>query len=93
MCVVVLLNYIIHDCSVIQNDCDAYPELDLDDVMKIDESSREQKLEVDQIYYVCMYIIILCTYVWNVFLEICTYVQCIDILPGGIASWVDGCIA
>ena len=25
---------------VIQNDQDAYPELDLDDVMKIDESSR-----------------------------------------------------
>ena len=36
---------------VIQNDQDAYPELDLDDVMKIDESSREEKLAVHNIYY------------------------------------------
>ena len=36
---------------VIQNDQDAYPELDLDDVMKIDESSREEKLAVRNIYY------------------------------------------
>ena len=36
---------------VIQNDQDAYPELDLDDVMKIDESSREEKLAVRDIYY------------------------------------------
>ena len=31
-----------------QGDLDSYPELDLDDVMKIDESSREQKLEVSK---------------------------------------------
>lgn len=29
-----------------KSDTDTYPELDLDDVLKIDDSSREQKLEV-----------------------------------------------
>ena len=48
---------------VIQND-EAYPELDLDDVMKIDESSREQKLEVHKHLHCIQYVIR--TYLHNV---------------------------